>query len=108
MNDFPGELEQMLILAVLRLGSEAYGRRIVEELDERVGRSVSRGSLYVTLDRLEAKGFLRSRLAGPTPARGGRRKRNFELTEAGVMVARRARSNWMRLWEGYEGVLDRA
>ena len=59
-DGFIGEFEQMLLLAILRLEDHAYGVRLMEELEERVGRSVSRGSVYVTLDRMEEKGWIES------------------------------------------------
>ena len=68
-----GEFEQLLLLTVLRLGSEAYGADIARDLDERAGRSVSRGALYTSLDRLEGKGLVRWKAAGPVPRVDGLR-----------------------------------
>ncbi len=78
-----GEFEQLLLLAVLRLHEEAYGAGIRDEISARTGRSVSRGAIYAGLDRLEEKGFLKSRLGAPTAERGGRAKRQYEITGKG-------------------------
>ncbi|UCG88673.1 MAG: helix-turn-helix transcriptional regulator [Gemmatimonadota bacterium] len=101
-----GELEQMVLLAVLQLDGEAFGTKVLEELRERVGRTVSRGALYVTLDRLEEKGMLTSRLGDPTPRRGGKPKRYLTVTSTGLDALRRSRTAWMRLWEGLDSVLE--
>jgi DNA-binding PadR family transcriptional regulator len=101
-----GELEQMVLLAVLQLRENAYGTNVMEELGRRVKRSVSRGALYVTLDRLEEKGMISSSLGDPTPGRGGRPKRFLEVTPRGLEALRRSREAWMRLWEGLESVLE--
>jgi PadR family transcriptional regulator PadR len=81
-----GEFEHLVLLAVMRLGTAAYAVPIREEIEERTSRRVTRGALYVTLDRLEQKGYLGSRLADPTPERGGRAKRFYELTPAGALA----------------------
>ncbi len=74
----------MLVLAALiRLGDDAYGVRVRREIEDRTGRSVSIGAVYTTLDRLERKGLVRSRPGAPTPTRGGRRKRMFEVQPRG-------------------------
>lgn len=101
-----GELEQMVLLAILQLGDDAYGTSVMEELQRRVHRRVSRGAMYVTLDRLEDKGLLTSRLGSPTPRRGGRPKRYLNVSTAGVAALRRSRSAWMRLWEGLDAILE--
>lgn len=100
-----GEFEQMLLLAILRLGEEAYGPEIARFLESAVGRSVSRGALYATLGRLEEKGCLRWRLEEPDAERGGHRKRRFELTPAGVAALRTYRAALLELWSGLESVL---
>jgi DNA-binding PadR family transcriptional regulator len=102
-----GEFEQMALLAVLRLESGAYGVTVLREIEERTGRSVSRGALYVTLDRLETKGYLRSRLADPTPERGGRAKRYFHVTASGLRVLQTSREALLRMWKGLEPVLEK-
>jgi DNA-binding PadR family transcriptional regulator len=75
-----GDLEQIVLLAVLRLGDKAYTAPILEEIEAQSGRRVARGALYTVLDRLETKGCLRSRLGEPLPERGGRARRYFTVT----------------------------
>ena len=101
-DGFPGELEQMVMLAALRLGDDAYGAAIGQDLEASVGRRVSRGSIYVTLDRLEAKGWTRSSMSAPLPERGGRPRRIVEVTPAGVEQLRRSRAALETLWDGLE------
>jgi DNA-binding PadR family transcriptional regulator len=101
-----GELEQMILLAVLQLNGEAFGTNVLQELSERVGRTVSRGALYVTLDRLEEKGMLTSQLGDPTPRRGGKPKRYLTVTPAGLAAVRRSRTAWLQLWEGLDSILE--
>ena len=102
-----GELEQMVLLAVLQLKDEGFGTDVMRELEERGGRKVSRGSLYVTLDRLEAKGLISSRLGNPTPGRGGRRKRYLSVTRKGISALQESRAALVRMWEGLGTVLER-
>ena len=85
-----GELEQLMVLALLRLGGDAYGAAIRAEILERTGRSITPGAIYPTLDRLEARGLLRSRMGDPTPERGGRARRHFQITPAGLREIRRS------------------
>ena len=101
-----GELEISLLLVVLRLADEAHGPGIRHELAERTGRRVGPGTLYPTLERLEEKGLLESRLGDPTPKRGGRAKRFFTLTPKGLEEARGAWRRMSRMAEGFEGVLE--
>lgn len=107
-RSFLGEFEQAVLAASLRLEDEAYGARIVQEIEEATGRSVSGGSLYVTLNRLEDKGLLESRIGDPEPRRGGRPKRYVRVTEAGIEALREAREAMLSLWRGIETRLDRA
>jgi len=100
-----GEFEHLLLLAVLRLGSEAYGADIARELDIRAGRSVSRGALYTSLDRLEDKGLLRWNLASGTALRGGLPRRAYSVTPAGIAALRASREVLQRMWRGVEGLL---
>ena len=102
-----GELEQMVLLAVLQLKEDAFGVSVMEELGERGSREVSRGALYVTLDRLEAKGLLRSRLGDPVPGRGGRPRRYLSVTETGITVLQDSRATLARMWEGLDAVLEK-
>jgi len=101
-----GELEQMVLLAILQLDDQAYGTNVMDELKKRVERSVSRGALYVTLDRLEEKGMLDSRVGDPTPRRGGRPKRFLTVTPNGVEALQKSRAAWMQLWDGLDSVFE--
>lgn len=100
-----GEFEQVVLLAILRLGDNAYAVSVREEILQCTGRDVSRGSVYITLDRLETKGFLRSRLADPTPERGGRAKRFYELRPAAIDALKESRRALVALWRGLERML---
>ena len=100
-----GELEQIVLLAVLRLGDEAYAVPILAQIEEQAGRTVARGALYTALDRLEAKGCLRSRVGEPLPERGGRARRYFTVTPAAVRALKQSRLALMRLWNGLETIL---
>lgn len=97
---YVGELEQMVLWAVHHLAGEGYGAKVIAMLEERVGRRVTPGALFTTVDRLEAKGLVTSRLADPDPVRGGRRKRYLALTDSGFEILRTTRADWLRLWEG--------
>lgn len=85
-----GELEQLLLLALLRLHGHSYGAAIRAEILETTGRSVTPGAIYPTLDRLEARGLLTSAMGDPSPHRGGRARREFKMTPAGVKEVRRS------------------
>jgi DNA-binding PadR family transcriptional regulator len=100
-----GELEQIVLLAVLRLGDEAYTVPILEQIEAQTGRKVARGALYTALDRLETKGCLRSRVGDPLPERGGRARRFFTVTPAAVRALKSSRLALMRLWSGLESIL---
>jgi PadR family transcriptional regulator, regulatory protein PadR len=100
-----GEFEQVVLLAVLRLGDEAYAVSIGDEIRRCTGREVSRGSIYITLDRLETKGYLKSRLADPTPERGGRAKRYYALRPRAVDALKESRRALVALWRGLERAL---
>src|SRR5215510_12830499 len=84
-----GTLEHIVLLAVMQLGDDAYGGTIRDEIEERAGRVVSFGAVYVTLQRMEAKGLVTSRLGEPTAERGGRAKRFFLVTTEGRQAVRR-------------------
>jgi DNA-binding PadR family transcriptional regulator len=105
-REFLGELEELVLLATLRLGEGAYGASILRELDEQAGRDVARGSVYVTLDRLEEKGLIASRAGEPTPQRGGRAPRLVAVTEAGLAALRRTQSVREQLMRGLESALQ--
>jgi len=93
-------------MAILRLAREAYGVPIRKEIEERTGKEVTIGALYTTLDRLEAKGYISSWLGDPTPERGGRAKRYFQLEGLGEKVLKEANRVWRRMREGLEQILD--
>ena len=102
-----GEFEHLILLAVLRLGARAYAPAIMNEIEAQTGRPPSPGSMYVTLDRLETKGLLSSRLADATPERGGRARRYVKVTAAGLAEVRASRAALLNLWRGLESSLDR-
>ena len=90
MADFLGEFEQIVLLALLQLGDEAYGVTVQHTIAARTARVPSLGTVYSTLARLEAKGFVVARLGDPTPERGGRRKKHFRLQATGRHALRRS------------------
>jgi DNA-binding PadR family transcriptional regulator len=100
-----GEFEQVVLLAIMRLGDEAYAVSIRDEIARCTGRDAARGSVYITLDRLETKGYLRSRLADSTPERGGRAKRYYALRPRAVEALKESRRALVALWRGLESVL---
>ena len=102
-----GSFEQMVLLAILQVGESAYAPLVLEKLEEGLGRKVSRGSIYVTLDRLERKGLLRSTAGQPEGERGGRPKRYLAVTEKGIAVLRQGRDSLMTFWAGLDRVLEK-
>jgi PadR family transcriptional regulator PadR len=103
-----GEFEQIVLLAILRLKDDAYAVPIREEIEARTARSVARGALYTALDRLESKRCLRSRMSEPLPERGGRSRRYFVVTPAGISALRASRQALLQLWNGLESLLERS
>jgi PadR family transcriptional regulator PadR len=103
-----GELESLILLAVLRLGASAYGVSIRDEIEARTGRRLTRGAIYTALRRLEAKGFLVGRLGEATPARGGRAKRFLSVTGAGLAELRSSTRDLDRMRAGLEDVISEA
>jgi PadR family transcriptional regulator PadR len=101
-----GEFEQIVLLAILRLQDRAYAVPLREEIQARTGRRVARGALYTALDRLEQKRCLRSRMSEPMAERGGRSRRYFTVTAAGMAAIRASRQTLLRLWSGLEGQLE--
>ncbi len=108
MSQHLGEFEQLLLLAILQAGDRAYALATIKELDKRAGRSVDRGSLYKTLDRLEAKGLVAWTIEDATPERGGHRRRLFTVTSQGLGALRASRRVLFNLWEGLEPTLGGA
>lgn len=99
-GDYLGEFEHLVLLALLRLGDQAYGVTVRREIAERAERDVSLGAIYATLGRLESKGFVRSRVGEPTAERGGRAKRHFRVTAKGAAVVERTQDTLHRMVEG--------
>ncbi len=107
MATFLGEFEHLVLATALRL-KDGYGAELVRELETRTGREVRGGALYATLDRLEQKGYLTSRMGDPDPRRGGRPKRFVEVTPDGVRALAEQRAALLRVWEGLEAALEKA
>jgi DNA-binding PadR family transcriptional regulator len=103
-----GEFEVVILLAVLRIESHAYGSAISQEIARRSGQPPARGSVYVTLDRLEQKGYLRSTLADATPERGGRPRRFYRVSARGLAMLRKSLAVVTRMREGLDSILDPA
>jgi DNA-binding PadR family transcriptional regulator len=103
-----GELEMVVLLAVLQAEEGAYAASIADQIRERAGRKVARGALYVTLERLVDKGYLKSRMGDTAEGRGGRPRRYYRATPAGVRAARDARATMRSMWHGLESVLEDA
>jgi PadR family transcriptional regulator PadR len=98
-KEFLGEFEELVLTMVGILQEESYGSAIVTEMKERIGRSVNLSAVHVTLYRLEDKGLVKSKLGGATNVRGGRRKRFFTITNAGLSALRSMKEARMSLWE---------
>ena len=97
-KEYLGELEELILTVVGILQNEAYGNAIVKEIVAQVGRRVSLAGVHVTLYRLEDKGYVRSRVGGATKLRGGRRKRLFSITNAGLALLRSMNEDRVHLW----------
>jgi len=94
-----GEFEELVLTMVGILQEDAYGNAIVSEIKDRQGREVNLSAVHVTLYRLEDKGFVKSIMGGATNARGGRRKRIFTITNAGLAVLKTMKEARMDLWK---------
>jgi len=103
-----GEFEQLVLLAIIRLGQEAYGISILAEIKKQTGRKVLRPAVYVALKRLEEKSLVRARIADPSLQRGGRPRKYFEVAPAGVLRLQEARNALLKMWDGVQTVLDEA
>lgn len=99
-RDYLGSFELMVMLALIRLGENAYGVPITREIEERCGRQVALGSVYATLERLQEKGLVSSDLGEPTAERGGRAKRYFRVTAKGLREVRQTQVALKKLWRG--------
>jgi PadR family transcriptional regulator, regulatory protein PadR len=98
-KEYLGEFEELVLTMVGILGEDAYGNAIVSEFKERMDRQVNLSAVHVTLYRLEDKGLLKSRMGGATNARGGRRKRIFSITNAGLAMLRAMKESRTDLWK---------
>jgi PadR family transcriptional regulator, regulatory protein PadR len=100
-----GEFEQMVMLALLRLGGDAYGATVCSEIERRGGRGVSVSAVHTTLDRLEQKGLAKSRVGEPTPQRGGKRKRHYEIAPLGMKSLQASYRSLRNMADGLEHLL---
>ena len=103
-----GEFEQTVLLAIMHLDDGAYGTSIIDEIESRTGRKVSRGALYVTLDRMEDKGLIASRFGEPTSSRGGRAKRYVKVTKSGLGAVRESLDALQAMRQGLDTMLKRS
>lgn len=102
-GDSPTEFEQLVLLALIRLGDdESYGVTIREEIEARAGRAVSLASCYAALARMEQRSFVSSWTSEPTPVRGGRARKHFRVEPAGAAALREARAVMERMWSGLD------
>ena len=102
------DFELMILLAILRVGESAYGVPIAREIEETGRRSVAIAAVYAALERLEERGLVRSSLGDPTPERGGRAKKFFQLTRSGVRVVRETQQGLTAMWRGLSVLKGRA
>ena len=100
MADVLGVFEQAVLVAILRLRDEAYGRAILKEVQVRLGRDVAAGAAHATLERLEKKGLLSSRLGSGTPVRSGRARRYYQMRPRGIRALNSAREAMNAVWSG--------
>jgi PadR family transcriptional regulator PadR len=101
-GEYLGEFEQMVLLAVARIGEGAYGIAILDEVRDRTGTEAAVASVYAALDRLQRRGLVSSAVGAPTPERGGRAKRFFSIEPAGAYALHRSRTALAALWDGLE------
>ena len=99
--DILGSFEQAVLLAVVRLDDGAYGRAILKEVEVRLGRDVAAGAVQATLERLERKGLVRSKLGSGTPIRDGRARRFYTVLSEGVRALNDARKMHQSVWRGF-------
>ena len=102
-----GEFEYAVLLAILHIEQDAYAVPIRELIESRTGRPVARGALYTGLDRLESKGCLKSRMGDPSVERGGKARRYYTVTAAGLKAIRATHEAFSSLTKGLEAILDR-
>ena len=100
MSESLGSFEELILLALLRLGPDAYGLAVRREVEERTGRDVSTGALYTALKRLEQRGLVSSQVGEPTAERGGRRKKHYDLEAPGILALRNSYVDYTKMAEG--------
>jgi PadR family transcriptional regulator PadR len=105
MSQALGEFEQLVLLALIRLGPDAYGATVRRDIELRAQRRVGISAVYTTLERLEQKGLVKSRIGGPTGERGGRRRKHFEMLPLGARALKDAYQAFVRMTAGLEGRL---
>ena len=108
MQEFLSEFEFLVLASAARLGDDAYAVTIRQEIASRTGRKVSRGSVYVTLDRMAQKGFVKSSLGEPTPERGGKSKRYYRLTTRGISAVQNSKRAFLAMVENLDPLLRRS
>ena len=106
MKGYIGEFEELVLLTIANLGKDAYGVSIKEDIEKRADRGISIGALHSTITRLEEKGYLKSWLGEPTEARGGRRKRFFEVTHSGKVALHHMKDLRDELWRNSKANLS--
>jgi DNA-binding PadR family transcriptional regulator len=107
-RDSLGDVEHFVLVALLHLDGESYGAPIMREIADRTGREVARAAVYIALKRLEAKGFVTSRIGEATPERGGRSKRMFKLSKTGARQLQQSREAFVRMWADAEHLIHKA
>ena len=98
-KSFLGEFEELILTMVMYLKDEAYGNTIVKAIKEHQSREVNLSAVHVTLYRLEEKGYVKSNMGGATAQRGGRRKRFFQITNAGVAILQEIKTSRTKMWD---------
>lgn len=98
-KDYLGEFEELILTMVAALQEDAYGAAIAEEIETRLKRDVNLSAVHVTLYRLEDKGYIKSKMGGGTKERGGRRKRIFSITSAGLALLKTMKESRLELWK---------
>ena len=101
-----GEFEVLILLAIIRLKSEAYGATIHREIEIRTGRSIAIGAVYTGLARLQKSGYVKATIGEPTPQRGGRRKKYYEIEAAGAQALAQSVNTFRQMTAGIEGELE--
>lgn len=98
-KEYLGEFEELVLMMVAALQEDAYGAAITDEIETRLKREVNLSAVHVTLYRLEDKGYIRSKMGGETKERGGRRKRIYTITSAGLAMLRAMRDARLEIWK---------